>query len=445
MVSPTEESASSPRGVRGWLTHHHLVPPLFAQVIIGLVLGVVLGLTAPGISEHTKVIGDAFIRLVQMIIIPLLFPLIVLSIAKMDSAKAMGRLAAKSLLYFEVVTTVILVITVSLAVLTRLGKGADIHSAATGNTGTVQKSLPLQNIFLDIIPSNIVSALSTGNLLAMLFFATFFGLALSRIGAQARPVIDFLDGVAGAMFQVTSWVVKFAPLAVISFVAYNAAHYGWQLLVKLAIFVVVFYAGAFVVLFVIFPLVALFFRVPYFPMLQAIGDLLLLGFVTRSSEVVLAPLVKRLEEFGVGSQVASFTLPLGYTFNADGATMYEGFAVVFIANAYGIELTIPRLITTMLVLMLLTKGFAGVPSSSIVILFSASAAIGLPAEGVAILLAVDFVVDMARTAINIAGNGLACVVVAKSEGTFGQQPVRTTPTGEESTTPPTRVELAAGR
>jgi len=125
--------------------------------------------------------------------------------------------------------------------------------------------------------------------------------------------------------------------------------------------------------------------------------------------------------------------------------MYEGFAVVFIANAYGIELTIPRLITTMLVLMLLTKGFAGVPSSSIVILFSASAAIGLPAEGVAILLAVDFVVDMARTAINIAGNGLACVVVAKSEGIFGQQPVRTTPTGEESTTSPARVELAADR
>lgn len=170
-------------------------------------------------------------------------------------------------------------------------------------------------------------------------------------------------------------------------------------------------------------------------MLRTIGDLLLTGFVTRSSEVVLAPMVTRMEKFGVDERVASFTVPLGYTFNADGCTMYEGFAVVFIANAYGIDLSVGRLVTTMLVLMLLTKGFTGVPSSSIVILFSAAAAIGLPAQGIAVLLAVDFVVDMARTAINIAGNGLACVVIAKSEGTFRQEPA--------PETQPTQAQAAA--
>jgi proton glutamate symport protein len=401
-------------------------PSLGVQVLIGLCLGVVLGLVTPAVGEHLKIVGDAFIRLIQMAIIPLVFPLIVLSIAKMESAKALGRLAGKTILYFEVVTTAILILTMVLASLAGLGKGANLTSSATGDTSNIQKSLDLGQMFLGIIPNNVVGAFSQGNLLSVLFFAAFLGVALSRIGPKARPMIEVLDGLATAMFQIITWVVSLAPLAVVAFVAYNTAHYGWGLLLRLAVFVVVFYVAAIVVLLVVFPIVAAIFKVPYFPLVRSISDLILLAFVTRSAEVVLAPLIKRLHQFGVDQKVSSFTLPLGYSFNADGATMYEGLAVVFLAHAYGIELTVPKLVVAMLVLMLLTKGIAGVPSASIVVLFSAAATIGLPPQGIAILLAIDFVVDMARTAVNVTGNSLASMIIAKSEGQFVRREVEST-------------------
>lgn len=394
------------------------MPPLGAQVLAALVIGAILGFAAPSFSEHLKIVGDGFIRLIQMSIVPLIFPLIVVSIARLESARSVGRLAGKALLYFEVVTTAILILTLFLAFVTGIGKGANLDALAPANTDEIQKSVDLQSLFLDIIPKNVFAALADGDLIAILFFAVFLGLALTKIGGKARPAIAVMDGVAEAMFQVIGWVVKLTPLAVVSFVAYNTAHYGWDLVAKLALFVAVFYTAAIVVLVIVFPIIAAIFRVPYVPMLRAVSDLLLLSFVTRSAEVVLAPLIRRLDRFGVDRTVPSFMLPLGYSFNADGATMYEGLAVIFLAHAYGVELTIPKLITTLLVLMLLTKGIAGVPSASIVVLFSASAAIGLPAEGVAILLAVDFVVDMARTGLNVAGNSLATLVIAKSEGLF---------------------------
>lgn len=394
------------------------VPPMGAQVFAALVLGVVLGFAAPSFSDHLKIVGDGYIRLIEMSIIPLIFPLIVVAIARLESAKSVGRLAGKALLYFEIVTTVLLVLTLLFAYVTGIGKGTDVGAVAPADVHGIQKSVNLQSLFLDIIPENVFSALSEGDLIPILVFAVFLGLALARLGGKAKPVISVLDGVADAMFLVIGWVVKLTPLAVVCFVGYNIAHYGWGLVAKLAVFVAVFYAIVIVVLVVVFPVIAALFRVPYVRMLRAVGDLLLLSFVTRSAEIVLAPLIRRLDEFGVDPSVPSFTLPLGYSFNSDGATMYEGLAVVFLAHAYGVHLTVPKLITTLLVLMLLTKGIAGVPSAAIVVLFSASATIGLPPDGVAILLAVDFVVDMARTGLNVAGNSLATLVIAKSERLF---------------------------
>ncbi|MGH3631719.1 MAG: dicarboxylate/amino acid:cation symporter [Sciscionella sp.] len=428
MNEPSPHTTSRPATVS---RRRRRLPSIGIQILIALVLGVALGLLAPALSEHLKVVGGAFIRLIEMSIVPLLFPLIVLSIARLESATALGRLAGKSILYFEVVTIAILVLTLALAFVTGLGKGTNISTATSGDTGGIHKSIDVQTLFLDIIPKNIFSALGAGNLLAILFFAVFFGLALSRIGSKSAPVIAVLDAVAEAMFTVIAWVVRLAPLAVISFVAYNTAHYGWHLLLTLALFVAVFYAAVLIVLAVVFPLVGRCFGVPYFAAVRRVSDLVLLAFVTRSSEVVLAPLIKRLGEFGVDPKMSSFVIPLGYSFNADGATMYEGLAVVFIANAFGIPLSITQLITAMLVLMLLTKGIAGIPSSSIVVLFAASAAIGLPSAGVAILLAVDFVVDMARTALNVTGNTLAALVVAKSEGSFNPA-AHTTPALDHS-------------
>lgn len=407
-----EEEEVEPRARRRFM------PSMGVQVLLALVVGAVLGFAVPSLSEHLKVIGDAFIRLIEMSIVPLIFPLIVVAIARLKSAKAVGRLATKTLLYFEVVTTVILLLTLVAAFAAGVGKGVALGSLAPANADNIQRTVNLETLFLNIIPNNIFSALSKGDLLAILFFAVFVGLALTKIGAKAQPVIGVLDGLAEAMFQVIAWIVRLTPLAVVAYVAYNTAHYGWNLVAKLALFVAVFYLAVLLVLLVLFPLIAVVFRVPYVAMLRAIGDLVLLSFVTRSAEVVLAPLIRRLDGFGVDRAVSSFTLPIGYSFNADGATMYEALAVVFLAHAYGVELTVPRLLSTLLILMLLTKGIAGVPSAAIVVLFAASAAIGLPAEGVAVLLAVDFVVDMARTGLNVTGNALATTVIAKSEGLF---------------------------
>lgn len=394
------------------------VPPLWGQIVLAIAVGLIIGFAAPGLGQHLKFVGDAFIRLIEMVILPLIFPLIVLSIARMGSARTVGRLAAKSIVYFEVVTTVVLAITFVLALVTGLGKGATLSSSNAANTGGISRTLPIGTMLLDIIPNNVVSAFNNDNLLAVLFFAVVLGAALMRIGSRAEPVLAVLSGLADAMFVVIGWVVRLAPLAVLSYVAYNTAHYGWGLIQKLALFVAVFYVAVFIVVLVVFPLLALVFRVPYVAMMRKIADLVVLSFVTRSSEVVMAPLVTRLEEFGVDRSVSSFMLPLGYSFNADGATMYEALALVFLAHAYGVPLTLPRVVLAILVLMLLTKGIAGVPSAAIVVLFSAAATIGIPSEGVAILLAVDFVVDMARTALNVAGNGLACTIIAKSEKLF---------------------------
>jgi len=392
------------------------MPPMAAQVLAALVVGATLGVTAPSFSEHLKLIGEGFIRLIEMNIVPLTFPLIVVSIARLESAKAVGRLAGKTVLYFEVVTTTILIMTLVLASVAGLGTGTNLNALAHSDTHTIRKSVDLQSLLLDVIPDNVFAAFGRGDLIGVLVFAVLLGLALTRIGDKATPVISLLEGVADAMFQIIGWVVKLTPMAVVSFAAYNIAHYGWSLVGRLALFVVVFYAAAIAVLAVLFPIIAAVLHIPYLAMLRAIGDLILLSFVTRSAEVVLAPLIRRLTAFGVDPTVPSFMLPLGYSFNADGAAMYEALAVVFLAHAYGVQLTVAKLVTILLILMVLTKGVAGVPSAAIVVLFSASTAIGLPAEGVAVLLTVDFVVDMARAGLNVVGNSLATLAIAKAEG-----------------------------
>lgn len=200
-------TSSSPAGDQVRTARSRFIPPLWEQVIAGIVIGLILGFAAPAFSEHIKVVGTAFIRLLEMVIIPLLFPLIVLSIARTGSARSTGRLAVKSLVYFEVVTTVILAITVLLALAAGLGHGANLHDAPVATTGGVQKSLLIQTILLNIIPDNIIGTLSTGNLLRMLFFAVLLGLALGRTGTKAKPLLDVLDGLASAMFYIISWVI----------------------------------------------------------------------------------------------------------------------------------------------------------------------------------------------------------------------------------------------
>lgn len=396
--------------------------PLGLQVLVALVLGALLGLLGGSAGEHVKILGDAFIRLVQMAIVPLVFPLIVLGIAHMESARRLGRIAGKTILYFEVVTTVILVLAVLLAEVTGLGRGASLTAADTSSLNAIASGVDFQTLLLDIIPKNFFAALAAGNLLAIVFFAVFVGLAMARLGEPVAPVTRFLEATSAIMFTVVAYVVRFAPLGVFGFIAYDTAHYGLASLRLLAEFVAIVYLGMAGILLLVFPLVALIFRVRYIELITVIWDLLVLAFVTRSSEVVLAPLMARMERYGADNSVASFVLPLGYSFNLDGATLYEAVAVVFLAHAYNLPLSFGRLVTVIGLLIVLTKGLAGVPSAAIVVLLATSKSIGLPLEGVALLLGVDFVVDMARTAVNVVGNSLATVVIAKSEGLFRASP-----------------------
>jgi proton glutamate symport protein len=392
--------------------------PLAVQVVIGLVLGILAGLVNKTFGVDMKVLGDAFIRLIEMSIIPLIFPLIVLGVARMKSVRRLGRIAGKTILYFEVVTTVILVIAVVIGNSTDIGNDISLPRNALGTVSGFAQGIDFKQFLLGIIPNNVFAALVDGNLLPIVFFSIFLGLAMASIGEKSKPLKDVLEALASAMFKVIEFVVKFTPIGVFGYMAYDVAKYGWSSLSSLAEFIVVTYIGMLLIVLVIFPLVALIFRVKYWALLRYIWDLVLLAFVTRSSEVVLAPLTERLKRYGADNSIVSFVLPLGYSFNLDGATLYEAIAVLFLSHVYGLHLSLGHQLEMIGVLIILTKGLAGVPSAAIVVLIATAKAIGLPLGGIALLLGIDFIVDMARTAVNVIGNSLASVVIAKSERLF---------------------------
>lgn len=390
---------------------------LGVQVLIGLVLGLILGFMNKQLGLSLEGVGQAFLKLIQMVIVPLVFPLIVLSVATIKDVKSLGRLAGKLLIYFEIVTTIVIIMGVTIAKITNVGVGTIVSANAAG-VDKLSKGIDLGNFFLNIIPSNVVKAMADGQLLPIIFFGLFLGLALAAIGEKGKPVLEFLDSWTQAMFKVIEYAISFAPIGVFGFIAYDVAKYGLTSLLSLGQFVLIAYVGFLSVILILFPIISLIFKVPYFQMLKEIWDLILLAFTTRSSEVALPPLIDRLEKFGVKRSVASFVLPLGYSFNLDGASLYASLAVIFIANVYGIHLSLTEIVIIIGILMMLTKGLAGVPSAVMVVLLATAQQTGLPPEGIALLMGVDFFVDMGRTALNVVGNSTAAVILAKSEKAF---------------------------
>ncbi|GAA1372527.1 dicarboxylate/amino acid:cation symporter [Peribacillus frigoritolerans] len=393
--------------------------PLWLQISIALVLGLCLGSISKTIGIEAKILGDAFIHMIKMTIVPLIFPLIILGIAQIKSTGSLGRLSLKAIIYFEIVTTLIIVMSLLLANMVDLGVGADLSG---GNMkaleGLEANKIDFREFILHIIPSNIFVAFSEGNILAIVYFGVFFGLALRSLKGKAKPIEDVLEALSKVMFKVLDYVIKFSPIGVFGSIAYSMATYGFEKLSTLLDLILVTYAGLAIVILIIFPIIARIYNIRYWELINEIKDLLLIAFTTRSSESVFAPLTARLEGYGVKNSVVSFVLPLGYSFNLDGGMVYMAPAILFLANAYDIQLSLLEQVHIILLLMLLTKGVASVPSGVIVVLTSVSVVIGLPMEGIALLMAVDFIMDMARTATNVVGNALATVVIAKSEGMF---------------------------
>ncbi|TPQ18047.1 dicarboxylate/amino acid:cation symporter [Streptomyces sporangiiformans] len=402
-------SASAERSRRWWRL------AIGVQSIIAVGLGALIGSLAPSAGEQMKIFGDLFLNLVQVVVLPLVFPLIVLGIARMESVRKVGRIAGKAILYFEIVTTVILLIAVGLAKVTGIGKGAPVADADPKSLQSLEQGIDFHELILHAVPKNIFAAFTEGNLLGAIVFALLLGVAMAAIGEKSAPFATLLDSVASVMFKVVGYVIRVAPLGVLGFISYDVAHYGFANLKSLLGFITVVYAGLAIVLGVIFPLIAAIYRVRYVALLKAVGGLAGIAFVTRSSEAVLAPLMGKLEAFGISRSTSSFVVPLGYSFNSDGSVLYQAAALVFLANAYGADTSIPALLVMVGVLVILSKGMAGVASASIVVLIAAGNTVGLPAEGIALLLGVDFIVDMARTGVNVIGNSLAAAVVDRSE------------------------------
>ena len=386
------------------------------QLLIALILGVFVALIWPQFSPFYQFLGQAFISLINMVIIPLVFPVVVVAVAGVIGKKSFGKLLTKSLLYFFAVTTAITFIFVFAAYYLGFGQGVNIGQAGASIDG-IAKSIQLEEFLLRFIPSNIVKSLSEGALLPIIIFAIFLGFGLGSLKEEkTQKAVELLQIWIEAIYKIVGVIVKLSPIGIFGFIAKDVATTGVDKLIGLGQFVAGTYLAYAVLALLIFPLIALVFRVPYLKSLQRIWSLLALAFVSGSSSVVLPPLLKDLKKQGHDEHVIDLVVPLGYTFNLEGAAVYFSVATVFIAHAYGIAFSVSGLFFTVLLLTLIGKTAATVPSGAIVVLLAAAPQLGLPVEGVALIFAVDFFVNAGRTALNVLGQVLAVSVIEKTKG-----------------------------
>lgn len=395
------------------------MPGLAAQILIGLILGALFGHFFPQWGQDVRPLGDAFIRLIKMIVVPIVFATVILGVAGVGDLKRVGRLGGLSILYFEVITTIAIVMGVGAANLFKPGIGVAIDGIVKGDVSKYT-SAPHDSVqlLLHIIPTNILDSAAKGELLPIIFFSVIFGVALAGAGAAGRPVVDFMHGVADAMFRLTNMIMKVAPIGVFGLIAATIGQYGLGVLVPLGKLVGTLYLTMGLFIAVVLGGVAYAARIPFLKLLRMMTAELVLAFSTASSESVLPRIMQKLERFGCPKGIVSFVVPTGYTFNLDGSSLYQGLAVAFIAQVYGIELTLMHQISIVLVLMLTSKGMAGVPGVSFVVLAATLSSTGLPVEGLALIAGVDRFMDMGRTVVNVIGNSLAACVISRVEGQF---------------------------
>jgi len=395
---------------------------LTIYILIGLVLGIVAGYFAntmladtKSFAENIKLVTDLFLRLIKMIIAPLVFSTLVVGLAKMGDAKEVGRIGVKALGWFIIASIISLSLGLILVNLLKPGIGMP-PPPATDLSSLAKSSLTLKDFITHLVPSSIVDGMAKNEILQIVVFSLFFGIAAAAVGERAKPMIDAIDGVAHVMLKVTGYVMYFAPVAVFAAVAAIVATSGLSVLGTYGIFMAEFYMGI-GLLWVVLTLAGFIFLGPrVFALLREIREPIMLAFTTASSEAAYPKTLEGLERFGVRNRIAAFVLPLGYSFNLDGSMMYCTFATIFIAQAYGIDMSIGTQITMMLVLMLTSKGMAGVPRASLVVITATLTQFDIPVAGLGLLLGIDHFLDMARSATNVVGNGIATAVVAKWEG-----------------------------
>jgi proton glutamate symport protein len=393
---------------------------LTQQILVGLVLGVVAGALVnahnPDWANWFKPFSQLFLRLIKMIIAPLIFATLVAGIAGAGHLRQVGRIGVRAIIYFEIVTTIALVIGLAAVNLTRPGEGVVLP--APGAQEIAGTPMTWDQMMLHAVPESIVKAMAEGDVLQIVVFSIFFGVALALIGEKGGPVVTLCEAVSETMFKFTNLVMYYAPIGVGAALAYTVGHSGLGVLYNLGWLVGTLYMALAVMFLFVFLPIALLFRIPLRKFVKAVREPAVIAFSTTSSEAALPRAMEALERLGVPRRIVAFVLPLGYSFNLDGSTLYLSLAAMFVAQAAGVDLTIGQQVTMLLTLMLTSKGVAGVPRASLVILAGTLASFHLPLEGVALILGVDAVMDMARTMTNVVGNCLATVVMAKWEGEF---------------------------
>ncbi|EMY6455927.1 glutamate/aspartate:proton symporter GltP [Acinetobacter baumannii] len=402
------------------------------QILIALILGIVVGAVLhnqPEIKDSIvnnvlTPLGKIFISLIKMIVIPIVFSTLILGIAGVGSTKSLGRLGFKTILYFEIITTIAILVGLFAANIFHPGSGIDMSqlvqtdiSQYKHTTEEVQsQSHGIIQTILSLIPTNIISSMAHGEMLPVIFFAVLFGIGLSSLPATTKdPLLNVFHAVSETMFRVTHIIMKYAPVGVFGLIAVTVANFGFASLIPLGKLVVLVYGAILFFALVVLGITAKMFSINIFTLFKILKDELILAYSTASSETVLLRIMQKMEAYGAPKAISSFVIPTGYSFNLDGSTLYQSIAAIFIAQLYGIEMTISQQVILVVTLMITSKGIAGVPGVSFVVLLATLGSVGIPVEGLAFIAGVDRIMDMARTALNVVGNALAVLVISKWE------------------------------
>lgn len=398
---------------------------LTVQVLFAVICGVVLGVVDPGFAKQLKPIGDTFINLVKMVITPIIFLTIVHGIASMADLRKLGRVGGKALLYFEIVSTIALAIGLVIVNVTKPGAGLDATTLTAGDISAYTKVAAQQSMlefFLHIVPSNVVAAFASGDLLPVVFFSVLFGVALTATGEAGREVADLLLRVQTVFFRIVAIVMKVAPIGAFGAMAYTIGTFGLKTLLPLGRLMLDVYITMALFVFVVLGAICRLYGFRILKLLRFIREEILLVLGTSSSEAALPRMLEKMERYGCAKPVVGLVIPTGYSFNLDGTSIYLSMATIFIAQVYRVDLSLSQQLTLLGILMLTSKGAAGVTGSGFIVLASTLAATRtVPVEGVALLLGVDRFMSEARAITNLIGNGVATLVISRSEGAFDDE------------------------
>ncbi|MCZ0875540.1 cation:dicarboxylate symporter family transporter [Peribacillus sp. AS_2] len=400
---------------------------LASQIFIGLILGIIVGAIFYGnetAQNFLQPFGDIFLRMIKMIVVPIIVSSLIVAVAGVGDLKAVGKLGAKSLSYFVVVTMIAIAVGLISANIIQPGAGVNMNKleqtdiSTYVDTAETKQHESFVDTLVHIVPSNPVQAMVQGDMLAIIFFSVLFGLSIAAIGEKGKPVFRFFQGTAEGMFYLTNMVMKFAPIGVFALIGVTISKFGLESLIPLGKLALSVYGTMIFFVIVILGLIAKFVGFNIFTLIKLLKEELILAFSTASSEAVLPKLMEKMEKAGCPKHIATFVIPTGYSFNLDGSTLYQALAAIFIAQMYGIDLSAYEQITLMLVLMITSKGIAGVPGVSFVVLLATLGTVGIPIEGLAFIAGIDRILDMGRTVVNVIGNSLAAIVISKWEGQF---------------------------